>query len=289
MATGHSGEPNFPSQIPGTSFFKGTLIHSSKFTGVLPSHGQNKRAIIVGSCNSGHDIAKHYYEQGYHTTMIQRSSTFVVTVKTNTESLAALYGQHGPPTEIADALNLSLPNRVTKGLNVQATKKVNEIDSETLKGLEKAGFKLDKGIDDSGLWLKYLQRGGGYYLDSGASQMIIDGKIHVKQGVEVVEVLESGLKFSDGTILEADDVIFATGYQSMVTSAERIFGKEVASKTEGVWGMDEEGEIRGLWRASGHEGFWYMAGNLFLCRWFSRMLALQIKGVVEGLFEPGGE
>lgn len=162
---------------------------------------------------------------------------------------------------------------------------VNEIDGETLKGLEKAGFKLDKGIDDSGLWIKYLQRGGGYYLDSGASQMIIDGKIHVKQGVEITEVLEHGLKFDDGTTLEADDVIFATGYQSMNTSAEKIFGKEVAGKTKGVWGLDEEGEIRGLWRGSGHPGFWYMAGNLFLCRWYSRMLALQIKGIEEGLFE----
>jgi cation diffusion facilitator CzcD-associated flavoprotein CzcO len=73
QATGHSGEPNFPFHLKGLDTFAGTrLVHSSKFTGAVPSHGKNKRAIIVGCCNSGHDIAQDFYENGYNVTMIQR-------------------------------------------------------------------------------------------------------------------------------------------------------------------------------------------------------------------------
>ena len=44
---------------------------------------------------------------------------------------------------------------------------------------------LDFGADGSGLFMKYLRRGSGYYIDVGASQLIIDGKIKLKSGVEV--------------------------------------------------------------------------------------------------------
>jgi putative flavoprotein involved in K+ transport len=36
---------------------------------------------------------------------------------------------------------------------------------------------LDFGDDDSGLFMKYLRRGSGYYIDVGASELIADGKI----------------------------------------------------------------------------------------------------------------
>ena len=48
--------------------------------------------------------------------------------------------------------------------------------------LEKVGFWLDYGEDDSGLFMKYLRRGSGYYIDIGASQLIIDGKIKLVAG-----------------------------------------------------------------------------------------------------------
>ena len=38
--------------------------------------------------------------------------------------------------------------------------------------LEAAGFWLDFGEDDSGLFLKYLRRGSGYYIDVGASELV---------------------------------------------------------------------------------------------------------------------
>ncbi|KAH8679058.1 hypothetical protein BGZ60DRAFT_370499 [Tricladium varicosporioides] len=284
QATGHSGEPNFPSRIPGIKDFKGDrLCHSSQFPGAPESKGKNKKAIIVGCCNSGHDIAQDYHEKGYAVTMIQRSSTFVVTAETNLAALDSLYSPHSPPLEEADMLFFSVPNAVQKRLNIDATVGQNKTDEKILSGLEKAGFKLDKGPDGSGLWIKYLQRGGGYYIDVGCSQLIADGKIRVKQGHEITSVLPNGLQFDDGEMLEADEIVFATGYLNMRTQCRKIFGDEVADRVKDVWGFDREGELRTMWRKTGHPGFWFMGGNLALCRWYSRMLALQIKGLVEGV------
>ncbi|KAH6676789.1 hypothetical protein B0J14DRAFT_360773 [Halenospora varia] len=284
QATGHSGEANFPSHIPGIKDFKGDrLCHSSQFPGAPESKGKNKKAIIVGCCNSGHDIAQDYHEKGYAVTMIQRSSTFVVTAETNLKALESLYSSDSPPLEDADMLFFSVPNAVQKRLNIDSTVGQNKTDEKILSGLEKAGFKLDKGPDGSGLWIKYLQRGGGYYIDVGCSELIADGKIRVKQGHEIASVLPNGLQFDDGEILEADEIVFATGYLNMRTQCRKIFGDEVADRVKDVWGFDEEGEVRTMWRKTGHPGFWFMGGNLALCRWYSHMLALQIKGLVEGV------
>lgn len=130
--------------------------------------------------------------------------------------------------------------------------------------------------------MKYFQRGGGYYIDVGASQLIVDGKIKIKQGQEIAEIVPNGMKFADGTELPADEIIFATGYKNMRTQARTIFGEELASQVKDVWGFDEEGEVRTIWRKTGHPGFWFFGGNLALCRYWSRMLALQIKALEEG-------
>ncbi|KAH7309304.1 hypothetical protein BKA65DRAFT_601543 [Rhexocercosporidium sp. MPI-PUGE-AT-0058] len=283
QATGASGEPNMPS-IKGMSTFTGSrIVHSSSFTGANPSSGQNKRVVIVGCCNSAHDIAQAYHENGYAVTMIQRSTTLVLNADTNLRHMAGLWSEDGPPTDDADIMFMSVPNAVVKRMNIDMTDVQAGEDSETLEGLEKAGFRLDKGPDGSGLWIKYLQRGGGYYIDVGCSQLIIDGKIKVKSGCEIREITAKGLVFEDGESMEADEIIFATGYLNMRTQCRKIFGDEVADRVKDVWGFDEEGEIRTLWRGSGHPGFWFMGGNLALCRWYSRLLALQIKGVEEGL------
>jgi hypothetical protein len=131
--------------------------------------------------------------------------------------------------------------------------------------------------------LKYFQCGGGYYIDVGASQLIIDGKIKIKQGQEISAVLPHGLQFADGSQLEADEIIFATGYKNMRTQAQVIFGDELADRIGGVWGFDPEGELRTIWRRSGHPGFWFMGGNLALSRYYSKILALQFKALEVGI------
>jgi hypothetical protein len=132
--------------------------------------------------------------------------------------------------------------------------------------------------------LKYLEQGGGYYIDVGASSLIITGAITIYNGASPTRITPHGIHLSDNSFLPADEIVFATGYENMLATSKKIFGSELARKVGEVWGLDEEGELKGVWRRSGHSGFWFAGGNLALCRWYSRLLALQIKGIEVGLF-----
>ena len=285
QATGHSGKKNFPT-MKGMDSFKGDrLCHSSEFSGAK-LNSQGKKAVVVGCCNSGHDIAQDFYEKGYDVTIVQRSTTCVISSKSITDiGLKGLYDEDGPPTEDADLLLWSMPSAIMKAQQIKVTKLQNEHDKELLDGLRAAGFQIDNGPMNAGLLMKYYQRGGGYYIDVGASQLIIDRKIKVKQGQEIAQILPHGIEFEDGSKLDADEIIFATGYQNMRSQARLTFGDEVADRIGDVWGLDEEGEFRTMWQRTGHPGFWLMGGNLAISRYYSRVLALQIKAIEEGLVE----
>ncbi|RMJ19385.1 hypothetical protein CDV36_000957 [Fusarium kuroshium] len=285
QATGHSGKKNMPT-MKGIENFKGDrLCHSSEFPGAQ-ENSKGKKAIVVGSCNSGHDIAQDYLEKGYDITIVQRSSTHVVSSKAITDiALKGIYSEDGPEVDDADLLIHGLPTPVLKAIQVTVCEKQAEHDKELLDGLDRAGFKVDRGPDGAGLFFKYFQRGGGYYIDVGASKLIAEGKIKVKHGQEIDTVLPHGLRFADGTELEADEIIFATGYQNMRTQTRVMFGDEIADQVGDVWGFNNEGEMRTMWQKSGHPGFWFHGGNLAICRYYSKLLALQIKGLEEGLYE----
>ncbi|KAL8792661.1 MAG: hypothetical protein Q9195_004721 [Heterodermia aff. obscurata] len=236
LATGHAGEPYVPPGINFDSFQGNRIIHSSQFT--EPQRDANgKKAVMVGCCNSAHDIARDYHEHGYDVTMIQRSSTLVLTCGSLVDvTMKGLYAEDGsfqPPVEAADIINMSVPNPVAKTLQTAATKEILKRDNDLITGLLAAGFALDSGIHGSGLWIKYLSRGGGYYIDVGASKLVVDGKIKIKQGSGVKAVKAHGVLLEDGSELEADEVIFATGYQNMKESARTIFGNEVADRVRG--------------------------------------------------------
>ena len=49
------------------------------------------------------------------------------------------------------------------------------------------------------------------YLDTGGSKLIGEGKIKVKSDSPLQCFTETGLKFEDGSELQADLVVFATG------------------------------------------------------------------------------
>lgn len=152
QATGHSGEKNFP-MIKGMDLFAGdVLCHSSEFKGPqLLKEGEKKHAIVVGCCNSGHDIAQDFYEHGYEVTIVQRSSTYVMSSRAGLDVLlGGLYEEGGPETEDADLIFMSIPNKMLKRMHMDATEEISKRDKNLLEGLEKAGFKLDKGPDDAG-------------------------------------------------------------------------------------------------------------------------------------------
>jgi len=167
-------------------------------------------------------------------------------------------------------------------------------DAEFYDGLEAAGFQLDFGEDDSGLFVKYLRRGSGYYIDVGASQLIIDGEVKLVGG-QIDHLTEDAVVLADGTELPADLVVYATGYSSMNGWVAKMVSQEMADKVGKVWGMGSdttkdpgpwEGELRNMWKPTQQDNLWFHGGNLHQSRHYSQFLALQLKARMEGLDTP---
>lgn len=278
LATGALGEPNVP-HFDSVDSFSGSAIHSSEYQS--GAHYRGKTAVVIGASNSAHDIARDLYESGAQVTMVQRSSTYVMSQENGIPILfGALYREDGPPLEQADLLNASISPALNIELSVGYTPLITAADAELLDGLREAGFALDFGDAGGGLMEKALHRGGGYYIDVGASQLIVDRKIAVAQGAGVSRFVPDGVELEGGRVLPADVVVIATGYQNMRETARRIFGDKIADRCGLVWDLDDEGEMNTIWRKSGHPGFWFMGGPLASARIYSKYLALQIKAAL---------
>jgi putative flavoprotein involved in K+ transport len=212
--------------------------------------------------------------------------------------LGALYSeqalQNGVTTAKADLIFASLPYRIMNEFQKPIYDKIREIDADFYAALEKAGFQLDFGADGSGLFLKYLRRGSGYYIDIGASQLIIDGKIRLASG-QIEEITENSVKLANGTELPADVIVYATGYGSMNGWVADIIDAETADKVGKVWGLGSdtpkdpgpwEGEQRNMWKPTQQEALWFHGGNLHQSRHYSQYLSLQLKARMEGIPTP---
>ncbi len=296
FATGMSAKANMPN-LPGMDSFKGDQHHSSKHPG--PDAYRGKKAVVIGSNNSAHDICAALWENDVDVTMVQRSSTHVVRSEPLMEfGLGDLYSERavasGMTTNKADMTFASLPYAILHEFQIPVYQKIKEADAEFYASLEKAGFQLDWGADDSGLFMKYLRRGSGYYIDVGASQLIIDGKIKLAQG-QITEVVEDGVILGDGTKLEADVIVYATGYGSMNGWVADIVDQKTADKVGKCWGLGSdtpkdpgpwEGEERNMWKPTQQEALWFHGGNLHQSRHYSQFLSLQIKARMEGIATP---
>ncbi|KAJ3988796.1 hypothetical protein F5890DRAFT_1570861 [Lentinula detonsa] len=286
LATGLNGnQPNVPS-YPGMDLFRGQILHSSQHN--LASDHIGKKVVVIGACTSGHDIASDYYLNGIDVTMYQRSSTYIMSTKAGWEVLFSnLYAEDTLPTDLADRVNASFPlGFMMNGFAQRATEAIAEKDRNMLDGLRKRGFKLNMGINGTGFGMLAWSKASGYYLDVGASQMIIDGKIKLKNDSLLQSFTETGLKFEDGSEIPADVVVFATGFGDARDLIRKVCGDDVANKCSPVWGLNEEGEILGSWKYMGVPGLWYAMGNLAMDRFHSKHLALQIKAMEENVFGP---
>jgi len=200
-------------------------------------------------------------------------------------SFAGTYVEGGPPTEVADLLTVSWPHFLEKELNKRTTAIIKEMDHELLHDLHKVGFQTNDGIDGSGFPHLAWNYAGGYYLDVGTSRLIADKKIGVVSGTNISHFTETSAVFEDGREVECDIVVCATGFGDGRAPIQKLIGPDLASKLSPIWGLDEEGEMRSLWRGTGVENLWIMFGNLALCRFHSLHVALQIKALEEGLWD----
>jgi putative flavoprotein involved in K+ transport len=296
LATGMSGKPNLP-DIPGMEDFRGDQHHSSAHPG--PDAYAGKRAVVIGSNNSAFDICGALWEKGADVTMVQRSSTHIVRSDTLMEiGLGALYSEEavasGMTTEKADLVFASLPYRIMHEFQIPLYDQMRERDKDFYDRLERAGFRHDWGDDGSGLFMKYLRRGSGYYIDVGAADLVADGQVRLAHG-QVTRLTADSVVLEDGTELPADLVVYATGYGSMNGWAADLIDQETADRVGKVWGLGSdttkdpgpwEGEQRNMWKPTQQEALWFHGGNLHQSRHYSLYLALQLKARYEGIPTP---
>ena len=297
LATGSLGMPDMPS-VTGMETFAGDLHHSSMHPG--PDGYAGKRAVVIGSNTSAHDICAALWEEGADVTMVQRSSTLVARTDTLMDlTFRGLYSeaalQAGITTDRADLLFVSLPYKTLPAIQKPIYDEMQRRDAEFYARLEKAGFQLDFGEDGTGLLLKGLRRGGGFYIDVGASELIADGRIKLKSRTGVERIRERSIVLEDGSELPADLIVFATGYLPMNSWVTRLISKEVADKVGKCWGLGSgtrydpgpwEGELRNMWKPTHQEALWFQGGNLHLARHFSLFVALQLKARMESIPTP---
>lgn len=296
FATGAYGPPRMI-DLPGRDVFAGEVLHSSRYGD--GSRFRGKCVAVIGAASSGHDVSVDLWESGAEVTMIQRSPTTVVKSDTLMELAFGLYSEdalaRGITTDRADMIAASMPFALLPDTQRPLYAAMRERDADFYERLAGAGFALDFGEDDSGLMMKAYRTGSGYYIDVGASDLIIDGAIKVRSGVSVARLGERSVVLDDGSEIAADAVIVCTGFQSMHETVAGIVSREVADRVGPCWGLGSgvrgdpgpwKGELRNMWKPTAQEGLWFHGGNLALSRFYSKYVALQLKARMEGLDTP---
>jgi len=268
MATGVSGIANLP-DIPALRGFRGTVLHSSRYEdGEL---WRGKRALVVGTGHSGHDIAQDLYSSGAKVTLVQRSPTLIVNCEPSAQLVYGLYSE-GPPLEDCDLITASIPLKVSREGHKLATEHARSLDKPLLDNLERKGFRLCFGEDGTGWQFMYLTRGGGYYFNVGCSDLVAEGKIGLAQFADLERLLE-----------DVDLVVLATGWKGQEHLVRKLFGEEVAGRVGPIWGFGDGQELRNMFTRTAQPGLWFIAGSFAQCRIYSKYLALQIKACEAGL------
>ena len=279
LATGVSGIANLP-KIPTLDIFDGPVVHSSRYHDGDDWAGKN--AIVIGCGNSGHDISQDLYSSGANVTMVQRSPSLVVNIEPSAQFPYRLY-EEDRSTDECDFITTSMPLALVKKAHQHFTKQSRDADKPLLDKLRGIGFQLDFGEDDTGWQFKYLTRGGGYYFNVGASDLIAEQKIKLIQNDNIDRFTADGMSLKDGEKILADVIVLATGYKPQEYLVAKLFGQDVADRVGPIWGYGDGLELRNMYRPTGQPGLWMIAGSFAQCRINSKYLALQIKAVEAAL------
>lgn len=286
LATGgHSGVPKLP-KIPGLEEFEGRAFHSSGYRSGVDHTGEN--VVVIGAGSSAHDIAQDLHENGAGSvTMIQRSPSAVISLDPCGTMVYAAYSDDLDPADV-DFVQAATPYPMLKSTYQWLTKKTCDLDRSLIDGLEAAGFRTDFEPDNTGFHMKYLRKGGGYYINAGCSDLIIDGKIGIRQATDLERIEAGGLRMTDGSLQPADTLVLASGYANQQEGVRLLFGDDVAERVGPIWGFDENHIMRNMWVRTSQDGFWVMGGSLMEARLYSTYLAVQIRADLLGILPREG-
>ncbi|KAK9429773.1 hypothetical protein V1505DRAFT_148729 [Lipomyces doorenjongii] len=282
LATGiGGGHPKLPPPFLGQNIFTKQIVHSANHKN--GGSWQGKNALVVGACTSAHDIALDFFKNGANTTMLQRSPTYVMSVKHGVSTVNPY--KEGDDTWTVDLLAEATPKLVGRLWHKRFVPRIKELDRELLDGLTNAGFQLYDGMEGCGFFLNTNERSGGYYYDTGCSPHIANGDIQIKKG-EIDHFTVDSVVLKDGSVLKPDIVVFATGYTGFRDTVKEILGEEYSQNMKEFWGLDREGELRGTCRDCGVPNTYYVVGPLSGARFNSKITALQIVAEKKGLLGP---
>ncbi len=278
FANGLVGSPHIP-ELPGLQDFQGDVMHTAVFTNGANWHG--KKALVIGTGTSGHDVAQDLHANGCDTTIVQRGATMVLSIDPSAKLTYGIY--HGIPIEDGDLLASTNTKPMVKKTLQGLTKRMLENDRKIIDGLIARGFKFTDGEDGAGHQWMVRTRYGGYYLDAGCSQLIIDGAIGLLQYDQIERFVANGALLKDGSVKPADLLVLATGFLPQEVVIGKLLGESVAKKVGQIWGFGADGEMSNMWKRTAQRGLWFAGGGFNNCRTYSRYVALQIKAIEEGL------
>jgi len=278
FANGLVGSPRIP-ELPGLSDFKGDAMHTAAFTN--GANWRGKKALVIGTGTSGHDVAQDLHANGCDTTIVQRGPSMVLSIDPSAKLTYGIYS--GIPIEDGDLLASTNTKPMVKKNLQTITKRMLEYDKKIIDGLIARGFKFTDGEDGAGHQWMVRTRYGGYYLDGGCSQLIIDADIGLLQFDQIERFVENGALLKDGSVKLADLIVLATGFLPQEVVVRKLLGEAIGSKVGQVWGFGPDGEMSNMWKRTPQRGLWFAGGGFNNCRTYSRYVAIQIKSIEEGL------
>jgi cation diffusion facilitator CzcD-associated flavoprotein CzcO len=220
VATGNNRVPN-PDRLPEQERFRGELLHSGRYRDAAPFAG--RRVLVVGAGNTGAEIALDLAEHGAKPTLSIRTPVNVVP----RDFL-------GMPTQVT-SIRMS---RFPIGFGDRVGRVVSRL---AFGNLARHGLLRPELGPLSSIKL----RGRIPLIDVGTIAAIKRGAIGVKPAL--ARFTEGGAEFADGSALEADAAILATGYRPGLAGIVDVAGA-----------LDDDGYPRD-WRGGGaHPGLYFV-------------------------------
>ncbi|KAM0914038.1 hypothetical protein ACQ4PT_011747 [Festuca glaucescens] len=183
VASGENSEENIP-VISGLENFPGVAIHSSEYKSGISYSGRN--VLVVGSGNSGMEIAYDLASHGANTSIVIRSPMHIMTkelIRLGMKLVRHL------PMKLVDDLLVMMANFI-------------------FGDLTRHGIIRPK----KGPFIIKSETGRSAVIDVGAVGLIKEGNIKVQQRITLVK--GRIIEFEGGNQGSFDAIVFATGYKS---------------------------------------------------------------------------